>query len=137
MRQKNKTLLEIIDRLPPFVVYALARDGHGGRPALLKIVNASGMPQRTFFRIAKKLTWAGVKVAQIDGFAKACGVNLLSQIKDRDFMRHTLQSDRPFRHLSPHQLKTFDSLCQRWQSFKVSVASSRQNQSDSTLCLHR
>jgi len=113
-RQKAQNLLATIDELPPFAVYALARR-RGTRPTLKQLVAASGLPQRTFTRISRKLSWASVQAGRIEAFCKACGVNLLAQGKHRDFVRHSIKYQRPFSHLSNQQLKTFGRQCAVWK----------------------
>lgn len=111
MSQPRKTLLDTLDRLPPFGVFALARKRRR-RPRLVDLVASSGLSQRTFCRIARKITWSGVKAADIDAFCSACGVNILRPDKHINYLKHTLEYNQPMSHLSAHQFKTFLAKCE-------------------------
>lgn len=115
-----QSLLTQLDAIPPFATYALARDPNKRRqrPSLAALAKSAGMPQRTFVRIARKLSWERVKAGDIDNFCRACGVDLLRQMGERNYLRHTLAYKRPFAHLSPQQYRTFLKQCGVWKEMK-------------------
>lgn len=115
-------LLETINRIPPFLVYSLARD-HRSRPSLNELVKRSGLSMRTFTRIARLMTWNGVRADNIDAFCQACGVDILHPRKDRDYLRLTVQTGEPFCHLKPHQRKMLIHQLARWKEAKANLAS--------------
>jgi hypothetical protein len=113
----SMTLLQHLDRFPPFLCFALARDNHH-RPLLEVITKQAGLNKRTFQRIAKRISWKGVKVCQVDLFCSACGVNIWNMKNHRDYISKTMQCRRPFTHLMPQQLKQFQVQCARWKAAK-------------------
>jgi len=83
------SLIAHLDRLPPAVCLALARQD--GRTLTLEEVSArAGVPTRTLSRIAAKRSWAGVKLKTIEAIAGACDVDLLNQSKDRERLRKSV-----------------------------------------------
>lgn len=119
MKLNNQTWTEFFDQVPPFFCFAVARDTTARRPALADIVKGSGLNKRTFQRIARRISWSGVKVSQVDKFCVACKVNhsRLSELKD--YIAKTLNCKRPLKHLSPRQLKDFEIQCARWKAAKL------------------
>lgn len=97
------TLKTDLDRFPPFLVYASARKGHGQRFKLSELVNASGLSERTFTRIARMRTWGRVRVDDIVAFCEACNVDPMRPYKTRRYIRRTLRRKYSFRHLLPRQ----------------------------------
>lgn len=114
---KNQKLTEFLDHVPPFFCFALglARRPH---PTLDQLVEKSELNKRTFQRIARRISWAGVKVGQVDGFCKACGVNHSRLSEQKDFVAKTLRASRPFPHLLPRQLRDFETQCARWKAIR-------------------
>lgn len=119
--KRNQTLIEYLDRIPPFFCFALARDSRRHRPELVEMVKISGLNKRTFQRIARRISWAGVKVSQVDGFTKACGVNHSRLSEQKDFIAKTMKCNRPFRHLMARQLRDFQTQCARWKALREST----------------
>lgn len=122
MPNYHRTLLEQLNSLPPFAVFSLARSTHGKRPRLEDLAKASGIPERTFVRIARRFTWNNVKAAHIDAFCRACGVDILRQRSQRHFLRITLGYKRPMTHLSERQLKVFERQCREWNQMQMQAA---------------
>lgn len=122
------TLLQQLDALPPFTCYALARNSskRRDRMRLDELAKTAGMSERTFIRIARKFSWAGVKVGDADAFARACGVDLLRQMKTRNYLRHSLGYKRPLAHLSSVQLATFLKQCKEWTAMVNKVKPSAE-----------
>lgn len=71
------TLLEQLDRCPPFLVYYASHLVRGERLSVPQLVQAFGLSDRTFTRLAHRHTWAGVKVGVADRFCRACGVDIM------------------------------------------------------------
>lgn len=92
---KTETLLEYMNRTPPLAVRAAAvrhvRGGADGprvtRKPLTDLLEASGIPRRTFQRLSYKLDWTGVPVDVASAFCAACGVNLLAKQPLYQFFR--------------------------------------------------
>lgn len=130
MKALPNSLVEFFDQFPPFMVYALARDGkHRKRSRLTpnQLAKAANLPVRTFVRLSSKLTWEREKLCVIDSFCKACDFNHFKTEPHRAFIRKTFDAKRPFSHLSKFQL---DRLRQKWKAFdnlKVLVTPSNQN----------
>jgi len=125
-------LLGLLDKCPPFLVFALARRGTDKRPKFDDIVKASGLSERTFIRIACRFSWREVKVKHIDGFCRACGVDPFNLEPHLGFLRRSLTSDKPFAYMTSQQLARFNDHCSRIADFAratVSGAPSRQSQS--------
>jgi len=70
-------LLSVMDRCPPFVVYYASHLITGKRLTVHQLVAASGLSHRTFTRIARRVSWKGVKFGVASNFCRACGVDLL------------------------------------------------------------
>jgi hypothetical protein len=88
----NQSLTNKLDRFPPFLAYAVAKV----RPR-----------NRTLTRIGQKLSWAGVRVGQVDEFLNACKVSLHELHKHRKF----LQKHKGLDHLTEPQRKAFKRAC--------------------------
>lgn len=98
-----------LENCPPFLAHALARERNGKkRLALNKIVERSGLPERTYLRTACKDSWDGVKYGVIKKFLKGCGVNPFQMNKDWRFLRvHNFQ----FPYLTKKQQQVMDGIC--------------------------
>jgi len=77
-------LLQHLDRLPPLLVYAIAL---GSGKTYAGLGEASGLPMRTFTKIAKCQSWGTdnavmqISVAQMGSFCAACEVDIIDQRK--------------------------------------------------------
>ena len=118
MSNYRRTFLDHINRLPPFVVFAIARRrmrDRRGRERYLDLVKRSGLSEPTFRRIAHSLSWDDVKTGNIQKFCEACNVNLLCQWQHLRFLQLTMKRPhRPLSHLDANQLRKFNELCRRW-----------------------
>jgi hypothetical protein len=116
-----------MNRLPPFFIYYAAghnyRNGRKHRPhqrtdpsrfSRAELAKIADMPERTFARIASKLSWDEVKVRHIEPFCRACGVDILRQDAFYKYIRKTRVSGRPYSHLNDQQLKHFELLTARY-----------------------
>lgn len=71
------TLLEKLNRFPPFVCRLVARKLHG-REALSEreIAERSGLSRKHVRTLSHARTWDNIPLATADRFAAGCGVNL-------------------------------------------------------------
>lgn len=82
------TLLEKLDRLPPFVCRLLARRRAGPKVygmTMREISLASGLSKSTVADLSFRTTWAEIPVGVAEKFSVACGVDLLDV---QDSMRY-------------------------------------------------
>lgn len=122
----HQSLLERLDKLPPFVVYALARK-HGRTPMDFNtLLKASNLTERTFSRIASRSTWKGVKIEQVDAFCSACRIDPFSAKKHLAFLSRSMARNRPLPHLPIRRLRTFAAQCQKWKESQAAKASASQ-----------
>lgn len=118
-------ILSRLDMMPPFFVYYAA--GHGqlnskrshskfAAPHLSmeELSNRSGISQRTICRLASQITWDNVKVKHIEPFCRACGVDIFDLKYFRYYVRLTVNTKRPYSHLTKPQLRRFNFLCERY-----------------------
>lgn len=105
------SLLKRIDRLPPFVVFALARNESGQRPNCGTMIAASGLSHRTFFRIATQLSWAKVSLREMEIFCHVCGWDVLNDCEEA---RQWLANRRFMEMLKPRQLRRFNLRAHLW-----------------------
>jgi len=105
--QTQPTLLDKLDRVPPFVVMFTAKEG---RRALnmSDISRRSGIPTRTLFRLRSLISWATVDIATVQMVSAACGYDLMhmSACKRRMAIMMT-RHNPPLPHLSDHQRAMF------------------------------
>ncbi len=82
------SLLQRLDRMPPFVCRLLARKNRGRSPmSHLEIARGSGLAKATVAELSFKRTWAGVPVATVSRFSQACGVDLERPRRQIDFLK--------------------------------------------------
>jgi hypothetical protein len=65
------------------------------------LVKASGLTERTFLRIARATSWKAVKIGNASAFCLACGVDLRYPATFLAYIRKLVESQLPFKHLSP------------------------------------
>ena len=117
------TLLAHIDSIPPYVCVALAKAG-SRRMLFAEIADASGLTPRAVRRIACSLTWGRMRVEDVSAFARTCGVDLLFPSKTVTYLRRTIATGKPFKHLSERQrrrLQELDVKAARMRSGKDTV----------------
>lgn len=91
-------LLERCDRLPPYLVRLVARSAskRGVPLTLHQIAAASGIPYRTVRRLSRQRSWGNVPIATADKFAAACGVNLMKQKAQLDYLKRLFSNGSGF-----------------------------------------
>tara|TARA_R100000900_G_scaffold84844_4_gene66766 strand:- start:6 stop:374 length:369 start_codon:yes stop_codon:yes gene_type:complete len=79
-------MVKHFDKLPPYLCRVLARKG---RKALTNqdISNVSGLTVKRVGEISRLKSWGSVPLAQINAFAKACGVDLINQSNVRKYLK--------------------------------------------------
>jgi hypothetical protein len=114
----TKTLLEFIDRFPPFLVYALARKDLKAI-SREQIAAVSGIPFRTVIRISNRLSWAEMKIEDIDAFARGCNFNFFHIRLQSELIRRSVKGKRrSFHHLSTKRWNRFLLKCQEYEAAK-------------------
>jgi hypothetical protein len=100
-----KTLLELADQCPPFLVLALARRPGALRKGMsISELSASAkIPVRTLERILASQSWKEVKIGVATRILLAAGMNVMCPARIRQYMRSTAESTQPFRHLTKQQ----------------------------------
>lgn len=111
-------ILERLNQMPPFFIYYALGHRQKTRVTLKEMSAISGIPKRTFGRIASSLSYDDIRPKYIDPFFKACGVDPLSNDRLRNYLRATLKTGRPFSHLNNSQLKHFNMLSARYLKMK-------------------
>lgn len=122
---KTETLLEYMNRTPPLAVRAAAvrhvRGGADGprvtRKPLTDLLEASGIPRRTFQRLAYKADWTGVPVEVASAFCAACGVDLLKRRPLYEFFRK--HQNKKFSFLTTRQRKAMDVVAGKMRKGKL------------------
>lgn len=120
MLTEPDSLLDALDHCPPFLVYYgyhLLQAG-GQRMTVQALVERSGLTLRTLTRTAHRHSWAGVKVAVMDKFCRACGIDPMQEL-DGEQLRAAVGTElakpTPFPELQKHRrkamLKAFNLLC--------------------------
>lgn len=117
---KAQSQLERFDEFPPFVVYALAREGgrHGRHLSTSAVSRRSGLPERTCIRVSGKLSWRGVKVEVLDAFCYGCDFDWENLQKQRTYLYHTRSAANPFNHLNARQKNKLMQRRIRWEKLK-------------------
>lgn len=64
-----------------------------------EIAIASGISRRSLTRLFSKLDWNGVKVHTACRVLAACNIDLLRMSDAKEYVRDTISSRTPFRHL--------------------------------------
>lgn len=126
------SLLDRLDRTPPFAVYYLARLSKCKRshPGIKGVSKRSGLSRSTIERLSRRMTWAGVTLDTMDRFCAACGVNFLKVSRNCTFMvqphRRYLSCvaegkfKNPLQHLGVRQKSNFNKRCQQWSAQRKS-----------------
>jgi hypothetical protein len=83
-----KTPLEVFDEFPPTLCRYLARKNNGRvKMSHSDIARVSGLERSTVAKLSKRTTWSGLTIDTIQRFSLACGVNLLSTARQKDFFK--------------------------------------------------
>jgi len=99
------SILDAIDRCPPFAVYyganLLLRPEDRLTVALMSQI--SGLSERTILRTAYRTSWRGVKIGVMDRFCRACRINLLKPDPVLNALGGELVKAKPFIEVPPHR----------------------------------
>lgn len=117
----NSQLLKSLDRYPPFLVRALARKvGNAVQyRSTEELAALLGWSVERTRDVAKRITWAKMRVEDADHFASACGTNLhrLELISRR--LKIQLRAERPFQaHLSVKQINVLMRRLEKWRAYR-------------------
>jgi hypothetical protein len=93
--------LQRLNEFPPFLIYALARDGKRGfahsRPTQRVLAMRAGIPLRTFQSIVSRVSWDNVTLAQQQAVWNVC-------VKRQDHLktdlRHMMLGEHPFPNIT-------------------------------------
>ena len=109
MKSDERHWLPLFNRCPPWICRWLSRKKHGTRPMSIRDIAAvSGISRAGCAKIKEQGNWNRVLGENIHRFSLACGVNLLSQSSQRDFLRRRKLVYQRF--LTPPQRREFDRL---------------------------
>lgn len=114
-------MISHLDTIPPFLCVAVARRGKR-RKTLVEIAKDSGLSLRKVERIANRLSWRSVKVADVEALSKACGVDLICQSEVRQYLRRQSSCKSVLPHLDARPLARFNLLM---ASFRGQLSQSR------------
>jgi len=93
------TLLQKLDRLPPYVVRILARK-NGILISDADILKMTGWRRRQLRRVSWATSWKDVTVGEVDAFLKACGMSWSQQRRQRYRLRQLVSTNLySMRHL--------------------------------------
>jgi len=126
MRKIPGPLVEKLHFFPPFLCYYLARrPGYSNkamskRYTIAELAERSGISERTFSRIASKLTWDGIGVDLCSAFLHACHVNPFKHSEQKNYIRKTMRMKRRFSHLLPSQRADLDVKFARLELMRAS-----------------
>lgn len=105
MSNQHRTVLEELDRIPPFLAIALARRsvpvrGYGRLLSYEEIARGAGISRKKIMRWSTTYTWSDIKLGDAIRVLRACG---LERSEDRwrlhGYIRRTVKGPRPFQHL--------------------------------------
>lgn len=114
---KSQSLIEWLDRCPPFLVYYLRRPGRPGCVVLPNriVCGVAQMSERKFVRISQKISWATVEAGDIENFCRACGFDLFNLRERRYYIRQTLKNGTFLKHVRPTMRDRFFQLWKKWK----------------------
>lgn len=135
---KTHSLIEWLDRCPPFFVYYLRRPGKPGRSLFRNRVACAlaKMSERKFLRISQKISWSTVEAGDIESFCDACGFDLFNLRERRYFIKTALKKGNFLKHIRPAMRVRFYKLWTLWKAM-VSEAQERQSRDVGCKDLHR
>jgi hypothetical protein len=94
-----KSILDYLDRIPPFMCRLIARKDGGIPMTTQEIVERSGLNVKTVNRLSKSRTFAEVTVRAADAFRVACGITPRNHAEQLRYIRATSKSGKPLRHV--------------------------------------
>lgn len=113
------SFLPHFQKLPPFMVAAIAKGRKNNPLTSQQIAAKSGIPLRTVERLCGLVRWHGVKAETIDRFESACGVDLISQSRVKHYLRCTATlAKTPLPNLTSTQRKVMNALMMEWRNEK-------------------
>lgn len=116
------TLLQKLDRIPPFLCIAIGTGRKRGL-SMMALANDAGIPLRTLERISSKTSWSNIRPDLIDRIACRCSVDLIDVGPTMRYLKKTVSSHSPLPHLSPVQRIAFNRRFVLWKTSKLKPAS--------------
>lgn len=101
MRHAYKSLLAMLDRLPPNICRLVARD-HRRPLTNHQLAERSGLSIKKIVHISRQKSWTNVPVGQVDQFRTACGVTMQNLAAQLYYLRRTFDETatiKPLAHL--------------------------------------
>lgn len=87
-KKPKKTLLAVLDDLPPNVCRVVARQNNGWKPmSHADLAKRSGLANSTVAAISKRKTWRGLTVEVVEAFALACGVDHMHTKRTKQYLK--------------------------------------------------
>jgi hypothetical protein len=116
-----ESLVEKLDRLPPFVCRMWARR-NGLLAPDVTMAKELGWSLRRWRRIARSTTFAKIEAYDIDMFLKACGLTWSSQRRARYYIRTLGNNIYRMRHLQPKDGRQAAMISRHKKRFEQALA---------------
>ncbi|NDJ15523.1 MAG: hypothetical protein EBY17_30840 [Acidobacteriia bacterium] len=116
------TLLQKLDRIPPFLCIAIGTGRKDG-PSMLELAESTGIPIRTLERISSRTTWARIRTDTIGQISLHCSVDLIDVGPTMRYLKKTISSRSPLPNLKPIQRMAFNRRFIQWKSSQLKPAS--------------
>lgn len=114
--RKLRKLLDVLNRVPPWKCRAMAvrkvRSGSRNKPKdtvripVQELVKLSGIPRRSLSKLAYQRSWVGIPVDVASQFAYACGVDVLAENPEAEFVEKNFKPGLPY--FNKRQRRAFD-----------------------------
>lgn len=121
MAQHPRTIIDLVNQCPPFLVVGLARRRTAPRKGMstADISRETGIAQRTLTRILAKDDWSGVKLGHLTRIFTACSIDVFQMSRIKEYVKETNFANCPFRHLSAQQRLTLYRRMASWSEKKA------------------
>jgi len=100
-----ETILSLLDRCPPFLVYYGAHLITGEHTTVNVLAERTQLCVRTILRMAYSTTWDNISVGVIDRFCAACGVDPMNPDNLLAAVREEIKQPLPFPQFPPARRK--------------------------------
>ena len=87
------TLESKLNRIPPFVARLMAKT-NGRLSTTADLMERTGFGHQKLEHISRQSTWAGIRVADVDNFLKACGLSWSAQRRQRWLLELAIRKGR-------------------------------------------
>lgn len=106
MPKTTTTHLELVDQIPPPLMFALARkEGTRTRYTMAEISAMTGISERTLVRMSGSLSWGPIQVGKLSAVASAFDVDFLRLEDTYRYLRRNMveMTNNQFPHLTTKQ----------------------------------